>query len=729
MPSLTATVSLLLLIGFCSGSLAQQPDWSQIRSDHPRLYFNADTWPAVKVRAEGPLAAHFAEVRKFADNPKPKAEWSAIQRPPKREESTVDAYDWGDRLMCAALVYRLQPDPQRLEGIRDMLFAALDYYHACFAQGKSVNWYAFSRLGWLCALDWAWNDLQPAERLELARGFLKHVDAALHEPSKQRQNRGGEVTGYYGDDNLALFTGLALYGEGADDAMALRCLNEGYAMYQKMISHRRVMAGDDGGAASPTLGYSMGEYPLAEWNYLHCLKSAAGLDRREELAYVAGFPNYIMWNALPGLLEYGYGDTPHVDNRLTRWPMYNHLSHIMHFYGKLRPDEAALAAYLRERFPLYFSSGALCVYPFLLTDLDIAPAPLNPGGLPAARFFPQMGQIFMRSGDGPTDTYCVLAGDGPTGQHRHYDAGHFIIYKQGHLALDTGTRQGNTDNLQNYFAQTIAHNTLLINMPGEKPSSYWNGTVYGQAGGQDKQVGSKVIAFETNPTYSYAAVDLTPVYNAEKCQQAVRQFIFVMPDHFVVFDRVLSTKPDYAKTWLLHFANEPAVDGQTARADQDKGRLFCRTLLPQDATIEKIGGPGKEFLVDGVNYPIDAGPAKEIVAREYTSIKRLEYKEVPELMGRWRLEIKPGAPRAEDVFLHVLQAADQTVQAMDDAQVRMVGSNAVLTFTVHEAQATVTLPTSGAIGGHIKIVRGGKVELEQNLTQTVMPQVGLAAVE
>jgi heparin/heparan-sulfate lyase len=496
-------------------------------------------------------------------------------------------------------------------------------------------------------------------------------------------------------------------------------------MYQKVINHRRAMAGEDGGAASPTLGYSMGEYPLAEWNYLHCMQSALGQDRREELAYVAGFANYIMWNCLPGLLEYGYGDTPHVDNKLTRWWMYTHLSHVMHFYGQTRPKEAALAAYLRERFPVYFNTGGLCIYPYVLTDLAQAPPPTDPKQLPAARFFRQMGQVFMRSGDGPNDTYALLAGDGPTAQHRHYDAGHFTIYKQGYLALDTGTREGNTDNLQNYFAQTIAHNCVLVKMPGEPPSAYWNGTVNAQAGGQNAQVGSKVIAFETNADYSYAAVDLTPTYNAQKCAQVVRQFLFVMPDHFVVFDRVVATKPEYGKTWLLHFANEPALEGQTVRADQGQGRLFCRTLLPADATLTRVGGPGQEFLVEGVNYDINAGPAKEIVAREYTGIKPLQYKEVPELMGRWRLEVRPGAPRAEDVFLHLLQVGDQTVTAMDPAQVRTEGGQAILTFQAHATQVTVALPTSGAVGGHIKLVRGGQTVADRDLTQAVQAQAGL----
>jgi len=62
---------LALLLTVLSAACAQGPDWNQVRSDHPRLYCNADTWPEIKARAEGPLAAHFARVCKAAEGPRP----------------------------------------------------------------------------------------------------------------------------------------------------------------------------------------------------------------------------------------------------------------------------------------------------------------------------------------------------------------------------------------------------------------------------------------------------------------------------------------------------------------------------------------------------------------------------------------------------------------------------------------------------------------------------------
>ena len=78
-------------------------------------------------------------------------------------------------------------------------------------------------------------------------------------------------------------------------------------------------------------------------------------------------------------------------------------------------------------------------------------------------------------------------------------------------------------------------------------------------GGQVRLIGSEVVAFETCDRYSYAAGDATEAYAHEKCELAVRQIVFINPDYFVIFDRVISKEPDYQKTWLLHTADEPAI--------------------------------------------------------------------------------------------------------------------------------------------------------------------------
>ncbi|MEW6357345.1 MAG: heparinase II/III family protein [Planctomycetota bacterium] len=728
-----AAASLVLAFGASRIAFPQGDEWiSKIRKDHPRIFFNRDTWPAIKERALAVEKEHFEKVKKHAETPQLKPDWwsggkpDAIKLPETRPGSSVPARDWGEVLMSAAFVYRIEPTPERLKRIKDMLWASLDYYHACYAAGKSINWYSRSQVGWLAAFDWVWDDLSPDERREMGQSMLKHIDEVLRKPGVLRRNSGGHTTGYYGERNATFFAGVCMLNEGIDDAKALEFLKEGYGVYQKLFAHRSESSGDDGGGASPTIGYTFVAYPWAEWNFLYTWQAATGEDIAGRWPYIAMFPNYVMWNMLPNMLEYGYGDTPHTANPFPQWWIYTHMSQIMHFYGTSQPDLAALAAYVRSKVPVSKFPSQYSVYPFLTTNLEKAPPPQDPKALPMARYFENMGQIFMRSGDGPDDAYCLFACGGMLAGHRHYDAVHFTIYKKGFLALDTGTREGNTDNLQNYFAQTVAHNCVLIKMPGEPPSPYWNGTVYGQAGGQNKQIGSKVVAFETGPDYTYMTGDATPVYNEKKCALMVRQFVFIPPDYFVVCDRVTSTNADYGKTWLLHHANEPMVEGKTWRSDQDKGRIFCRTLLPKDAVLEKVGGPGKEFMADGANYSITAGPAKW-VAETGSGVQTLKYKDPPELMGRWRMEAKPGSPRTEDVFLHLIQVGDQSLEVMVPSELIEEDGRVGVAFAVGDKTVRITFAATGAPSGRVKIAAGDKVVVDKAMVQGVMPQSGLGA--
>lgn len=714
------------------------PAWmAQIRPDHPRLFLNSEMWPQVRERALTVERGYYEAMKKHADTSTPGGGWwaaggdpASLQVPGPREGSEVDVRDWGLQALSAAFVYRMEPSPERLKRIRDMLWASLDYYHACYQQNKSVHWYAYSRLGWLAAMDWVWNDLDPQERAKMGRSMLQHVDDVLHKPNIARRNTGAHTTGYYGGRNITLFAGLLFYNEGIDDEAAREYLLEGWGVYERLLQHRAQMAGDDGGTASPTLTYSVADYPLAEWNLIYAMRSATGVDLAAEWTYLAMMPNYVLWNWLPGGLEFGYGDVHHLTNEFPRSWIYTHMSNLMNMYAQTQPEWAAVAATVREMVggSMSLLASGKTPYPLLLTEIPQVPEPLplDELGLPMARHFESLGQTFMRSGVGEGDTYALFACGGLTGQHRHYDANHFTIYKRGYLALDTGTRRGNTDNLQNYYAQTIAHNSILIKMPGEAPSRYWNGEVYDQAGGQSKSVGSEVIAFETGPQFSYVAGDATPVYHEDKCAMAVRQFIFLPPDHFVVFDRVVSKDAGFAKTWLLHHANEPVLDGNTWHADQGEGRIFCRTLLPEDARLEPVGGPGREFLVEGVNYSLTGGPAAW-VAETGARVGTLDYEEVPELMGRWRVEVTPGAARTDDVFLHLIQVGDQSLTEMSDAEVgRDADGNVTLSFDASGRTVNLLLPISGDIGGWIRIAEGQEVVVDRALTSEVLHQEGLA---
>ncbi|MCK5802339.1 MAG: hypothetical protein KAI66_05880, partial [Lentisphaeria bacterium] len=364
----------------------------KMRPDHPRLYFNRDTWSHVKSRAFGAEKDYYAKVRS-AITSTPRKGWIQVPLPEPHKNSTVATADWGRNLMRAAFVYRAEPTPELLVKIKDMFRTSLAYYHAYYEAGQAVDWYGFSRICWLAAFDWVWDDLTAEERREFGVSMLEHMRQIMHKPGIVRRNGSGHTTGYYGANSCMWYAGVVFHQAGMDDTLANECLEYGYDRYSKLLAHRRLSCGDDGGAASVTVTYSYGAYPLAEWNFLHTLESATGFDIAANWPYIGMSCNYLDWNMLPGKLEYGYGDTPHLHNRFPTSRLYLHMSQTMHFYADSRPDLARLAKYTRDKVGGRFSTYDMSVFPFLLHRLDSVKKAMDMKGLPHARNFTNMGQI------------------------------------------------------------------------------------------------------------------------------------------------------------------------------------------------------------------------------------------------------------------------------------------------------------------------------------------------
>jgi len=717
-------------------------EWmSKIRSDHPRLFFNKDTWPAVKARALGPEKKWYDAMKKrvdaYPDNPQGSSGGAPLEREEQVGGKTYKmpiarrAREWGPQAMETAFVYLVTGDKKYLEKTKKMLKVSIDVYHECYRQRRAVNWYSTTRVCALAAYDWLYKDLTPAERKEILRPFLKHIDdvqPGRGKPKIYRLNGSDYTTGFYGVRNIVWFAGLAAYGDGIDDELALKFLKTGYKYNQDLFNYRKMCAGDDGGLASATVGYAMCAYPWSQLNFLHTWRSATGENIAPRWPHLAYFPVWVMWNWIPAdprPKEFGTGDTPHYTNDLPWYELYGHMSQIMHFYGKSHPDCAALAAHIRtlvstKRFTLNWP-----VYPFLMTDIDDAPPPKDPSGLKLfARHFEALGQVIMRSGTGLDDTYCLYTIGSKVPSHKHYDENNFVIYKKGFLALDSGTRGISKDfNLRHYYSQTVAHNCVLIHMPGEPFPGYWGPAYDGPEGktnygGMNKTIGGKVAAFETNEHYTYVAGDATPCYDGKKCKLALRQFVFVMPDYFVVCDRVTSTRPEYKKEWLLHTQNEPKVTGREFSADEGEGRLFCRTLYPENAVLTKVGGPGKEFWANGKNWELN-----DLVKEANEKHKKKTGKAY--LLGNWRMEVSPGTARAEDVFLHLIQVGDRSLKRMTRSRL-IEGKNKVgVAFDAGGKSVEITFGTTGAASGRIKITRGPERMVDKDLAADVMPQSGI----
>jgi len=165
--------------------------------------------------------------------------------------------------------------------------------------------------------------------------------------------------------------------------------------------------------------------------------------------------------------------------------------------------------------------------------------------------------------------------------------------------------------------------------------------------------------------YAFVTADATPGYGA-KAEKVQRSFVFLKKFDlnrlegrppkaaFVIYDRVVSRNPDHQKVWLFHSLEEPTIYGPKDFSVQNSGAnyggfLLSLSLLPRQARIEKIGGPGKEFWVNNTNYAT-------------TKVGTCE-------AGAWRVEVTSQEPGKEVEFLHVfLVDPRRTDRSILDAQ-------------------------------------------------------------
>jgi hypothetical protein len=172
------------------------------------------------------------------------------------------------------------------------------------------------------------------------------------------------------------------------------------------------------------------------------------------------------------------------------------------------------------------------------------------------------------------------------------------------------------------------------------------------------------------------AGDCTRAYWPEKIDYFTRQILFARPGTFVIFDRVASRTAQFKKTWLLQAMKRPEGTPPNLVITNGRGRLFLETVLPRDADVRLVDGDDL-YRYGGNTYPPqrDTGPAPEC-----------------------RVEVSPSGPARVDYFLHVLTAADASVESVPkaaaretDEEVRLNVGKSVFSFT------------KGSVGGYVEI--------------------------
>nr|HEX4318111.1 hypothetical protein [Kofleriaceae bacterium] len=199
------------------------------------------------------------------------------------------------------------------------------------------------------------------------------------------------------------------------------------------------------------------------------------------------------------------------------------------------------------------------VYDFIYENTDVPAGQLD---LATRYFGPGTGQLYARSTWDKTATWMNFIAGPYTESHAHQDQTALTIYKDGWLAYDAVI-----DSHSGLPQDTTAHNVVrLVDGNGK--------TIPQQNANQDA-----MVALHVGSGYTYAAADVSSVYNGQKVQ---REVVYVEPDAFVVYDRVTSTGG--TQVWQMAMPQQPTTTGATTTMTASGHTLNIQRLEPATAT-------------------------------------------------------------------------------------------------------------------------------------------------
>lgn len=320
--------------------------------------------------------------------------------------------------------------------------------------------------------------------------------------------------------------------------------------------------------------------------------------------------------------------------------------------------------------------------------------PLDNADFPLSHLADSIGRIYARGSWEKDATWLRFeCGDHYIG-HQHLEVGNFEIYREEPLATESGYYDSyNSNHSVNWYIRTIAHNGILIYMPGEVwpmmrdnamykyendggQTTRWNflhTEVEGWLANKDKYESGDIIAYTNRPEFLYTACDGTKAYDPEKVDKWTREILFLRPHTIVILDRIKG--PDstsYEKKWLLHSRYEPLINKDEYTIKGNKHNLYVKTLIPAAVKASKVYG-----------YTYNGKTVDPEIA------KRSDEENL------WRIESKSSFQGRDEIFLHVISTEKmpntevEPVQLIDDDLVVRVEDIEILFSAMNDGNITI----------------------------------------
>lgn len=556
----------------------------ELQGKHPRIFFTNESLKALRERARESSRDLWQEtVRGMA---------ALKENPPAPGDAILDKsgndsiqYTLAYRLSEATFAYSIEQDQKYLDAARKYLLTIIKYdpWGYTFRTPNVDLPPAHLLYAVAFAYDGLYDKLNPSER-DAVRAKLARQGHLMYEYFKYKPKK---RYSYSQNHTFIPMTGLAV---AAFALMGEEKEAQDWAQLARAVYDRVLLTfGTDGYYYE---GYHYSVFSL-HWivRYLDALEHMTGEDLYPQMRErFLPLKYYVAHSILPdGQSVFDFGDTgrgasdrndPNQEKLNTAYEVLYRLA------AKYKDAEAqGVADYLRRELKTKTWERHWAFYSY---DANLKPAPIS--AIPTSYYFRDNDTVFWRSGWNKEATAFAFRCGPPEGHHfaelaslvpdwrqntghAHPDANSFIIYAHGkYLTGDTGYTG---------VKLTSDHNTVIVDGRGEANEGrheMFKDVPYKRL--NEVRIGE----VWSTPDYFYARGEASAAYYPELgLTRFERNFLYVAPDYFVVWDELSADQPREF-SWLLNAdQNIKSLSPAQYLLQNGDAALFVERLAPSNA--------------------------------------------------------------------------------------------------------------------------------------------------
>jgi hypothetical protein len=220
------------------------------------------------------------------------------------------------------------------------------------------------------------------------------------------------------------------------------------------------------------------------------------------------------------------------------------------------------------------------------------PAP-NFAGMPKTMHFQGQGEVVMRSGFGPQDTWVYLRSGPIYNGHQHDDQGNLLIDAYGaELFVENAIGDANHE--------TVYHNSIRVGGSDQIP--YGNNAVQrAQPLAGTPYERGRVVQYQPSGAYTYVATDFSNAYPdgvvpVPKSGKVTRELVSILPDLLIVRDRVAAAGTQQVLFHVWSGAGSLNAGSRELTVTRGSGRGWLKTVLPASASLQMTAQGGTSLL-------------------------------------------------------------------------------------------------------------------------------------